>query len=25
VLPNGQQAYVSNLDSGTLTVLALTG
>jgi molecular chaperone DnaK len=25
VLPNGRQAYVSNLDSGTLTVLELTG
>jgi YVTN family beta-propeller protein len=25
VLPNGRQAYVSNVDSGTLTVLELTG
>jgi len=25
VLPNGRQAYVSNFDGGTLTVLDLTG
>jgi DNA-binding beta-propeller fold protein YncE len=25
VLPNGRQAYVSNLENGTLTVLELTG
>jgi serine/threonine-protein kinase len=25
VLPNGRQAFVSNLDGGTLTVLELTG
>jgi DNA-binding beta-propeller fold protein YncE len=25
ILPNARQAYVSNLDSGTLTILELTG
>jgi DNA-binding beta-propeller fold protein YncE len=25
VLPNGRQAYVSNVSAGTLTVLDLTG